>query len=252
MAVIALTSASGSPGVTTTAVGLALSWPRPVLLVEADPTGGSTLLAGYFRGIREYDVGLVELALSPAAPSDALRDVVRPLDDRHARFVAGTRSPAQAAALTRVWAPLAEALADLNEQGQDVIIDAGRLGLSGSPELLLATADATLVVSRSNLPALAAVRAWAGVIRREGAWRDPGVLLVGDGQPYGHREVARVTELPVIATLPETPDGAAVFHRGANPPKGFASSPLVRSLHAAVAALQARIARSRFELVETS
>ena len=41
MAVIALASASGSPGVTTTALGLALLWPRPVLLVEADPTGGS-------------------------------------------------------------------------------------------------------------------------------------------------------------------------------------------------------------------
>ena len=54
MAVIALASASGSPGVTTTALGLAMLWPRPVLLVEADPTGGSGLLAGYFRGTREY------------------------------------------------------------------------------------------------------------------------------------------------------------------------------------------------------
>ena len=58
MAVIALTSASGSPGVTTTALGLALSWPRPVLLVEADPTGASGLLAGYFRGARYYESGL--------------------------------------------------------------------------------------------------------------------------------------------------------------------------------------------------
>ena len=49
MALIVLTSAAGSPGVTTTAVGLALTWPRPVLLVEADPTGGSAVLAGYFR-----------------------------------------------------------------------------------------------------------------------------------------------------------------------------------------------------------
>ena len=81
MAVVALTSASGSPGVTTTAVGLALTWPRPVLLIEADPTGGSGVLAGYFRGTREYDVGLIELALSPASPADALRDVVRPLND---------------------------------------------------------------------------------------------------------------------------------------------------------------------------
>jgi Mrp family chromosome partitioning ATPase len=46
MSVIVLTSASGSPGVSTTAVGLALSWPGPVLLVEADPTGGSAVLAG--------------------------------------------------------------------------------------------------------------------------------------------------------------------------------------------------------------
>ena len=38
MAVIALGSAAGSPGVTTSALGLALTWPRPVLLIEADPT----------------------------------------------------------------------------------------------------------------------------------------------------------------------------------------------------------------------
>jgi hypothetical protein len=50
MALIVLTSASGSPGVTTTALGLALTWVRPVLLVEADPTGGSGSPAGYFRG----------------------------------------------------------------------------------------------------------------------------------------------------------------------------------------------------------
>ena len=51
MAVIALGSAAGSPGVTTSALGLALTWPRPVLLIEADPTGGSAILAGFFRGI---------------------------------------------------------------------------------------------------------------------------------------------------------------------------------------------------------
>ena len=55
MAVIALASASGSPGVTTTALGLALLWPRPVLLVEADPTGGSGLAGGllpWHAGVR--------------------------------------------------------------------------------------------------------------------------------------------------------------------------------------------------------
>ena len=77
MAIVALVSASGSPGVTTTALGLALLWPRPVMLVEADPTGGSGLLAGYFRCTREYDSGLIELALTASNLSDALADVAR-------------------------------------------------------------------------------------------------------------------------------------------------------------------------------
>jgi hypothetical protein len=99
MAVIALTSASGSPGVTTTAVGMALLWPRPLILVDADPTGGSGILAGYFRGTREYEAGLIELALSPADVADALRDVVRPFEGSKASYIAGTRSHAQAAGL---------------------------------------------------------------------------------------------------------------------------------------------------------
>ena len=249
MAFVALTSASGSPGVTTTAVGLALTWPRPVLLIEADPTGGSGVLAGYFRGTHEYDVGLIELALSPSSPADALRDVVRPLNDGLASFVAGTRSPAQATALTRVWEPLGEALADLDMQGQDVIVDAGRLGLLGSPEPLLAGADLALLVTRSSLPALAAARSWASVVRRERGWRQAGALLIGEGDPYGPREVSKVLDLPLIATLADAPDAAAVFHRGATPPRNFESGPLVRSLRAAAASIQATIARSRFELL---
>jgi cellulose biosynthesis protein BcsQ len=75
MSVIALCSASGAPGVTTTAVGLALLWPRPVLLVEADPAGGS-VLAGWFRGQREYTQGLLDLAFTALPVDDALRDEV--------------------------------------------------------------------------------------------------------------------------------------------------------------------------------
>ncbi len=94
MAVIALCSASGSPGVTTTSLGLALLWPRPVLLVEADPTGGSGILAGYFRGIRAYDQGLVELALSSSEVADLLPRTTQPIGSSTAGFIAGTaRTP---------------------------------------------------------------------------------------------------------------------------------------------------------------
>ena len=151
MAVICLTSASGSPGVTTTAVGLAFCWTRPVLLVEADPTGGSGILAGFMKGTTPYDAGLVELALSPLGTADALRDVVRPLSP-NVSLVAGTRTHAQAAALRDVWEPLASALRELEASGQDVIVDAGRLGLTGSPQQLLDSADATVLVTRANLP----------------------------------------------------------------------------------------------------
>ena len=101
MAVIALTSASGSPGVTTTAFGMALLWPRPVLLLEADPTGGSGLLAGYFRGTREYVGGLIELALTSSSIHDGLAEVSERIEGTTVSFVAGTRSHTQAAALAR-------------------------------------------------------------------------------------------------------------------------------------------------------
>lgn len=251
MAVIALASASGSPGVTTTALGLAFSWPRPVLLVEADPTGGSSLLAGFFRGARSYQAGLVELALSPVGVTEALRDIVEPVDDSTVSFVAGTWSHSQAPGLRELWKPLAEALADLEESGQDVIIDGGRLGLAGSPEHLLDSADLTLLVCRTSLPALAAARSWAETVRRPGAgWRRPGTLLIGEGQPYRAGEVTKVLGLPVVAALPDDPVGAAVYHRGVTPQHRFEASPYARALLAAAEAIQAHVARNRFQLLQ--
>lgn len=251
MAVVALASASGSPGVTTTALGMALLWPRPVLLVEADPTGGSALLAGYFRGSREYDVGMIELALAPSSMSDALRDVSRPIAGTQVSFVAGTRSHTQAAALRDLWAPLAEALAELESTGQDVIVDAGRLGLTGSPEPLLDAADLALLVSRTTLPALSALRSWAQAMQRPALdWHQTGVLLRGEGQPYSAREIATVVNLPVVASLADDPESAAVYYRGATPPRRFERGALTRSLQAAIAAVHSTITRRRTELLD--
>jgi hypothetical protein len=250
MAIVCLTSASGSPGVTTTAVGMAFSWPRPVLLVEADPTGGSGVLAGFLRGTTPYDAGLIELALSPLGTTDALRDVVRPLSP-NVSLVAGIRSHAQATALRDIWEPLAAALRDLDDNGQDVIVDAGRLGLLGSPTPLLDAADAALLVSRATLPAISAARSWAESVRQPATgWRHPGLLLVAEGQPYRASEVAKVLGMPVVADLPDDPAAAAVYHRGAAPPKHVETGPYIRALQAAVQSLQAHIARGRFALVE--
>ncbi|HSS91257.1 MAG TPA: hypothetical protein VLL69_18210, partial [Streptosporangiaceae bacterium] len=40
MALVAVASDKGAPGVTTASVVLAAVWPRPVLLAECDPAGG--------------------------------------------------------------------------------------------------------------------------------------------------------------------------------------------------------------------
>jgi hypothetical protein len=250
MAIICLTSASGSPGVTTTAVGLAFCWPRRVLLLEADPTGGSGILAGFLKGTTPYDAGLVELALSPLSATDALREVVRPLSPS-VSLVAGTRTHAQASALRDVWEPLGAALSELENSGQDVIVDAGRLGLSGSPQQLLDSADGTLLVTRANLPSVAAARSWAETARQPATgWRCPGLLLIGEGEPYRGSEVSKVLGMPVVADLPDDPEAAAVYHRGANSPRHFESGPYIRSLQAAVQSVQAHVSRGRFALVE--
>jgi hypothetical protein len=251
MAVIALTSASGSPGVTTTALGMALLWPRPVLLVEADPTGGCGLLAGYFRGTREYGGGLIELALTSSNIHDGLADVSERIEGTNVSFVAGTRSHTQAPALRDLWQPLSAELADLESTGQDVIVDAGRLGLIGAPEPLLANADLTLIVTRTTLPAISAVRSWAESVQR-GAfeWQQAGVLVVGEGHPYSSREVARALNSPVVATLPDDPESAAVFSRGAQPPKRFEAGVLPRGLYAAITAIHSTVSRRSSDLLE--
>ena len=252
MAVIALCSAQGSPGVTTTAVGLAMAWPRPVLLVEADPTGSSGVLTGWFRGARDYESGLIELAFAAEPIADLLPQVAVPLDDtdpdHRARFVAGPRSHVQAQGLRTLWSPLAGALADLDATGQDVIVDAGRLDGAGSPERLLASADLTLLVLRSHLPAVAGARAWADLVQRDRLWPNPGLLVIGAGDPYGTREITRVLGLPVVTTLPDDPAGAAVYHRGANPPRNFETGGYRRELHTGAERLVTTIARSRGEM----
>src|ERR1700712_667016 len=102
MALVVLASASGSPGVTTTALGLALRWPRPVVLVDGDPVGGSAVLAGFFRGQVAHNDGLVQLVLAGRAGelAEVLPTVLMPLPNSNAALLPGPRSHAQAASAT--------------------------------------------------------------------------------------------------------------------------------------------------------
>jgi hypothetical protein len=102
MAFITLASVSGSPGATTTMVGLALTWPRPVIAVEADPSGGSRVLAGYFRGLAQPGLSELLLAHRHHQLAAELPGRLFPVADSHASFLAGIRSPLQASTVAGV------------------------------------------------------------------------------------------------------------------------------------------------------
>lgn len=240
MAVIALCSASGSPGVTTTALGLAVAWPRPVLLVEADPVGGSAILAGWFQGAHDHDTGLLNVAFSSDPVAEALNRVAIPVKEG-VRFVPGVRSHLEARELGGLWGPLAEVLAGLDATGQDVIIDAGRLGMTDSPRLLLERADMTLLVTRTDLPALAAVRSHADLVVRTRAWKRAGLLVVGPDRPYSGRGAAKLLGLPLAGSVAYSPKDAETYHLGAPPRARFHKSSYARSLAVTAKALAAEV-----------
>lgn len=269
MALVVLTSACGSPGVTTTALGLGLSWSRPAMVVEADPTGGSSIAAGYLRGQVAPPEGLIELALAAqdGRMEEVLRQVAMPLPGSTTELVAGGRSHEQARSLVGVWEPLSVLLRSLDTVGRDVIVDAGRLGLFGHPQALVDGADLALLVTRTDLVSLAGTRSWAETLRdrfeRAGATGSLGVLLVGQGAPFSAREVAGVLGLPVVAALAWDPAQAAVLSHGAKPPAagvlarlagrtGWEDSTLLRSLRAAGSAITGTIRVNQDRLAASS
>jgi hypothetical protein len=57
-----------------------------------------------------------------------------------------------------------------------------------------------------------------------------------------------VLGLPVIADLPDDPEAAAVYHRGAAPPRHFETGPYARAITAVIGAVEAQVARGRLAL----
>jgi hypothetical protein len=265
MAVVALASVTGAPGVTTTVVALALAWPRPCLVVEADVTGGSAILAGYLHGSVPHDRGLVDLAMAQRRGSlaEGLHRASLPLGlSPHARLVPGLTTPAQVATMASLWEPLAVVLQGLERTGTDVLVDAGRLGAAGEPGPLLREADQVLVVTGTRLPGIPALPGRLRLLREEleriGTGEDTlGLLVVGENRPYSARELAKFTGVPSVATMAWDPPTAAAFSTGSPPPRRLRGvlppapldrTSLGRSTRDAVATIQTRIQLRRHRL----
>ena len=233
MSVVCLTSAHGSPGVTTTALALAATWPshRRCLLVEADPFGG-VIAARYGLGDTP---GLSSLAA----------DSRRGLDDdavwRHVQHLpggvpvlVGPGTPDEAQA---VLADLSGALTTwFTEQTEiDVIIDCGRTPPGLSTVGIIGEAGVVLVLTRPTLDQLRPAAHRLAALNMSEV--EAGLLLVGDA-PYGPTEVTAAMNVNVTGVVAWDPRTAAVLTGSHGSVRDVRRSRLVRS----VATLAARLA----------
>jgi hypothetical protein len=213
VALIALTSAKGSPGASTAALAFTLTWKNPVVLVECDPAGGD-LLSGYLSRLEiPADRGLLQVAMADTRnnlPEEFWSQLID-LDAPHRRRLAlpGISSPSQGNTLRPTWPRLAAFLAGLEhgQPGYDVIADCGRLATTHAPWPLFHRADLVLVALRpTSLRSVAPVWPVLSELRRDliEAGLPPhrlGLLLIGSG-PYKAREIEQRLQCPVVVELP--------------------------------------------------
>lgn len=279
MAVITLTSATGAPGVTTTALGLALQWPRDVLLADCDRDPSQALQAGWLHGVELGGRGLGPLAsvhreqrhvgeelwlqtvsLLPTGEADGhdQPNGANPPGSKHVverRFLPGFSHPAASGLFLPVWQDFVDACVALGASGTDVLIDAGRIGREGLPAALVAGSDLLLVCVRSSLRSLAALQLHLPTLQSQveamGCATRIELLVVGAGRPYVTAEVERQFAVPVAHAVAWDPRQAAVLSDGearswaARPRRGGA---LVRSHRAGASRLAERVQR-RSEVV---
>ncbi|MFD5317585.1 MinD/ParA family protein [Streptomyces sp. NPDC127098] len=241
MTVIALCSLKGSPGVTTTAVTLAATWPtagHPVV-IECDPAGGD-LLARYRLDLYP---GLVTLAAATR------RYGTDPgLIWHHTQRLPGglpvVPGPPGADQARVSLAELVQAETALKRAamrpGTVVLADCGRVE-PGSPTLpLIRAADILLLVAGTGDDALAHL---ATTMHQARAWSTrPRLLLVGEGYPTDEIAQALGTAelgVGIAGRLPYDPAGAAMFS-GHPAPR---TAPARSRLGQAAAQLAARVAR---------
>lgn len=234
MSIIALGSAKGSPGVTTTVMALAAAWPseRNVLVVEADPDGGilaarhqlatepglSTLAVTSRRSLTVDDISAHTQEVSPAGVSA----LVAPPAAEHSRR-----------ALDLVAAPLGRQLPLIDDT--DVLIDVGRFRPESEADPLIAVADAVLFVVRPRLEELQQLPARIRAIRPTAS--RVGLLLVGE-RPYPPAEVAVSLDTDVVAVLADDLRGAEAL-AGRSSSRALTRSPLMRSVRSAIESIGA-------------
>jgi hypothetical protein len=233
----ALWSPKGGSGtsVVSAALGSFLARRRPAVLV--DLAGDLPAIAG----LSPFGPGpggpfptlLQWLAAGPAAPSDALDDLIRPLGGGLGLLPLGGRLLAGPELLPECGAALAAALAG----GPDVVADAGRAD-HGVQRAVVEVADASVIVLRACYLALRRAVSDELTARATGA-----VLVAEPGRSLDGGDVADVLGCPVLATVGIDPSVARAVDAGlliSRPPPVLA--PPLRSLAGALEARCRRVA----------
>jgi hypothetical protein len=218
-----VTSGKAAPGVTTSALALALCWPRPLLVADCDPAGGD-MAAGLLPGRIRTDRGLLSWSMAarrdvPALTAAALlgEHAVQLPEQPEAWLVPGFSTAAQGASFTGpAWERLALALErSSTSMRRDALVDAGRLVADRGCWPVVRAADRVLLTVRRSVRSVHAAQDAAGRLRAElGDLATVAALVVGDG-PYTAVEVAKALGLPLAGALPEDPTAARALSDGA-------------------------------------
>ncbi len=190
MALIAIASDKGAPGVTTAALALAAVWPRPVLLAECDPAGGDLVyrfpaVGGGHLDPRRGVLSLAVVARRGMQPQQVWEHVQKlhgGLD-----VLAGVTNAEQGAGLSLLWGPIGKALASMPQA--DVIADCGRLGADGPLYDLLAEATTVVLVTKVHVADVIRLRdratAFAAAAQSRGRRNfGVGVVVVADHKKF--------------------------------------------------------------------
>jgi hypothetical protein len=238
----ALVSPGGSPGVTTAAVALAMTWPSPVIVAECDPSGGD-VLAGALAGHVAVRQGLVEHAIEagrgPRAAAASLAAQLVPFDASRTRMVLpGLTDPRQAAGLISAWPAVTSTL---TAHSADVIADCGRLDAGdGQPIAVLAAACVVAIVLRPTLRQVWCARARIDMLAQlHGGEGRLAIVLNGSGS-HSARQVAAALGISVLAALPQDPRTACVLSDGAETHRNLQSGSLMKAARMAGQSLRAR------------
>lgn len=221
MTVIALASAKGAPGTTTTALALASVWPGSAVVADLDPVGGDVIWRSRTPegGPLDPDHGLLSLGAGVRRGAEETRLADHLQTSAQGEVLVGVRSPEQVAGLGGAWSHIP---AVLHAHAGDVIADCGRVVQSSPAMPVLQRADAVCFVVRPDLEGTAHLRERLLSLRDLLDFGRPGGMPLGLALVTSYRNTSVVTEMQqlmdseglgakVLGVVAEDPKSAAAY-----------------------------------------